>query len=220
VENLYTDYDVKKAAEYLDKAGLKMGPDGKTRLRPDGKPLEITIETERTGAELDALNMIVEQWTAVGVKTALKAMIRDTFWTRAGNNEVQVAVWSTDRGLEPFVDPIYLFPFDERSWMAPAYGTYYKTGGKLGIKPEGKLAEAQALFDKMRGEVDKTKFVDLGKQIVKMAVEEVWTLQTVGMMPGPVIVKSNLKNVPTTYTQDWIIMAPGNMDPCTWFYKK
>jgi peptide/nickel transport system substrate-binding protein len=58
VENIYTEYDPKKAAEYLDKAGLKMGPDGKTRLRPDGKPLEVTIETERTGAHFDALQLI------------------------------------------------------------------------------------------------------------------------------------------------------------------
>ncbi len=50
VGTLYSEYDVKKAAESLDKAGLKMGPDGKIRLRPDGKPLEITIETERTGS--------------------------------------------------------------------------------------------------------------------------------------------------------------------------
>ena len=63
---------------------------------------------------------------------------------------MQISVWSTDRGLEPFVDPIYVFPFDERSWMAPAFGTYYKTGGAQGIKPTGKLAEAQALFDQFK----------------------------------------------------------------------
>lgn len=220
VEALYVDYDVKKAAEYLDKAGLKMGPDGKFRLRPDGKPLEVTIETERTGAELDALNMIVENWNAVGVKTALKTMTRDAFWPRATGNEVQISVWSTDRGLEPFVDPIYLFPFDERSWMAPAYGTYYKTGGKSGIKPEGKLAEAQALFDTMKSTIDQAKFVEIGKQIVKMAVEEVWTIQTVGMVPAPLVVKNNFRNVPEKYTQDWIIMSPGNLDPSHFFFKK
>ena len=220
VEALYMDYDVKKAAEYLDKAGLKMGADGKFRVRADGKPLEITIETERTGAELDALNMIVENWNAVGVKTALKTMTRDAFWPRATGNDVQISVWSTDRGLEPFVDPIYLFPFDERSWMAPAYGTYYKTGGTAGIKPTGKLAEAQALFDQMKGTIDQAKFVELGKQIVKMAVEEVWTIQTVGMVPAPVVVMNNFRNVPEKYTQDWIIMAPGNLDPSHFFFKK
>jgi peptide/nickel transport system substrate-binding protein len=220
VENLYTDFDVKKAAESLDKAGLKMGPDGKVRLRPDGKPLEVTIETERTGAEVDALQLIVENWNAVGIKTALKTMNRDAFWPRATGNQVQISVWSTDRGLEPFVDPIYIFPFDERSWMAPAYGTYYKTAGAQGIKPTGKLAEAQALFEQFKATLDPAKQIELGKQMIKMSVEEVWTLQTVGMSPVPTIVKNNFRNVPEKYTQDWIFMSPGNLDPCHFFYKK
>jgi len=220
VENLYTDYDPKKAAEYLDKAGLKMGPDGKVRLRPDGKPLELTIETERTGADVDALQLIVETWNAVGVKTALKTMNRDAFWPRATGNQVQISVWSTDRGLEPFVDPIYIFPFDERSWMAPDYGIYYKTAGAKGIKPTGKLAEAQALFDQFKATVDPAKQLEIGKQLIKMSVEEVWTLQTVGMTPVPTVVKNNFRNVPEKYTADWIFMAPGNLDPSHFFFKK
>ena len=44
---------------------------------------------------------------------------------RANSNEVMIASWETDRGLVPMVDPIYLFPFDERSWMGPAFGTWY-----------------------------------------------------------------------------------------------
>jgi peptide/nickel transport system substrate-binding protein len=220
VENLYTDFDPKKAAEALDKAGLKMGPDGKVRLRPDGKPLEITIETERSGTDLDALQLITENWNAVGVKTALKSMTRDAYWPRATGNQVQIAVWGTDRGLEPFVDPIYIFPFDERSWMAPAFGVWYKTGGKEGIKPTGKLAEVQGLFDQFKLTIDQKKQLDLGKQMIKTAVEEAWTIQTVGMSPVPVIVKNNFRNVPEKFTQDWIIMSPGTLEPSHFFFKK
>ncbi len=220
VEAIYTEYDPTLANELLDKAGLKMGPDGKTRLRPDGKPLEITIETERSGADVDALQLIVENWNAVGVKTALKTMTRDLFWPRATGNEVQISVWSTDRGLEPFVDPIYVFPFDERSWMAPAYGTYYKTAGAQGEKPTGKLAEAQQLFDQFKATLDPAKQLEIGQQLVKMAAEEAWTISTVGMVPAPCIVKNNFRNVPEKYTQDWIFMSPGNLDPSQFFFKK
>lgn len=220
VEKLYADFDQKKAAELLDKAGLKLGSDGKIRTRSDGKPLEIVIETERTGAEVDGIQLVAEAWTAVGVKTTVKTMTRDLFWPRATGNETQISVWSTDRGLEPFVDPIYLFPFDERSWMAPANGVWYKSGGQKGEKPEGKLAEAQQLYDKMRAELDPAKQVDIGKQIVKMATEEAWTISTVGMVPAPVVVKNNFRNVPEKYTQDWIIFAPGSIDPPQFFFKK
>jgi peptide/nickel transport system substrate-binding protein len=220
VGTLYGEYDVKKAAEYLDKAGLKMGPDGKVRLRPDGKPLEITIETERTGSQLDAVQLVAENWTAVGVKTVVKTMTRDLFWPRATGNEVQVSVWGTDRGLEPFVDPIYVFPFDERSWMAPAFGTYYKTNGAQGAKPTGKFAEAQEIYNQMKVTTDEAKFLELGKSLIKMVTEEAWTISTVGGVPAPTVISNKLVNVPKVVTQDWIFFSPGNQKPYTFYFKQ
>jgi peptide/nickel transport system substrate-binding protein len=220
VEKIYSEYDVKQANEFLDKAGLKMGPDGKVRLRPDGKPLEITIETERTGTLLDAVQLVAENWNAVGVKAAVKSMARQAYWDRAVANEVQIATWGTDRGLEPFVDPIYVFPFDERSWMAPAFGIYYKTLGASGLKPEGKLAEAQGLFDQFKSTIDAAKQITIGKQLIKMVSEECWTIATVGMSPGPLVVPNNFRNVPEKFTADWIFMSPGTLDPCHFFWKK
>ena len=169
---------------------------------------------------MDALQLITENWNAVGVKTALKSMTRDAYWPRATGNQVQISVWGTDRGLEPFVDPVYIFPFDERSWMAPAFGVWYKTGGKDGIKPTGKMAEVQAMFDQFKLTIDPKKQIELGKQMVKTASEELWTISTVGMSPQPAIVKNNFRNVPAKFTQDWIIMAPGTLDPSHFFFKK
>jgi peptide/nickel transport system substrate-binding protein len=218
LETLYAQYDPALAAEHLDKAGLTMGANG-VRQRPDGKPLEITIETERTGTDLDAIQLVSEMWTAVGVKTVVQTMTRDLFWPRATGNEVQVSVWSTDRGLEPFVDPIYMFPFDNRSWMGPLFGVYYNTGGQDGEAPTGKMLEAQQLYDTWKQTIDADEQIAIGKQIVRIATEEAWTISTVGMVPGPLIVKNNFRNVPEEYTQDWIYMSPGNLDPSQFFFK-
>jgi hypothetical protein len=49
------------------------------------------------------------------------------YWPRATPNEVMIATWKTNRGLVPMVDPIYQFPFDDRSWMSPAFGMWYKS---------------------------------------------------------------------------------------------
>ena len=146
-------------------------------------------------------------------------MNRDTYWPRATGNLVQIAVWSTDRGLQPFVDPIYIFPFDERSWMAPAFGTYFKTNGEKGEKPTGKLAESQALYLQFKAESDPAKQTEIGKQLIKLATEEAWTISIVGQVPAPLVVMNNFHNVPKNYTQDWIIMSPGNLDPSHFYFK-
>ena len=41
----FIEFSTDKANALLDGLGLKMGADGKTRMRPDGKPLEIVMET-------------------------------------------------------------------------------------------------------------------------------------------------------------------------------
>ncbi len=217
---LYTEYDTKLAAEFLDKAGLKVGPDGKTRMRSDGKPLEVNVETERTGAELDAVQLVVSDWNAVGVKATLKTMSRELFNTRTYGNLMQVAVWQTGKALEPWSDPMVILPIDQRTYFAPAFGVYYNTGGAKGEKPTGKFAEIIQLWDQLKLTTDPAKQAAIGKQIVKLNTGEVWTITTVGMATVPVIVKNNFRNVPDKYIDDTVVWSPGALDPSHFFFKK
>jgi peptide/nickel transport system substrate-binding protein len=116
------------------------------------------------------------------------------------------------------VDPIYQFPFDERSWMAPAFGSWYKTSGKSGEETTGDLKQAQELYDQYRSTVDAAKQLELGKQIVRMSSEGLWTIGTVGMVPSVVVVKNNFRNVPEQHVSDWLIMSPGTTDPAQYYF--
>ncbi|MEW6233330.1 MAG: ABC transporter substrate-binding protein [Chloroflexota bacterium] len=220
LENLNAQYDRSLANSLLDEIGLKKGPDG-WRTKPDGTRLEITVEGmvwEKSMA--DEMELVVAAWNAVGVKTSLKTMAREIYWPRACANEVQVATWTTDRGLVPMVDPIYLFPFDERSWMAPLFGVWYKSGGKMGEEPPEEFKKAMDLYSKYKVTVDPKEEVKIGKEIVKMAAENLWVVGTVGMVPNVVVVKDNFKNVPKDFTTDWIIMSPGTLDPHQFYFEK
>jgi len=144
IEAVNAEYDPATAESLLDGLGLVKGDDG-FRTFPDGSELLIVITTSGTGAgELQSAELVTEWWNAVGIKTELKQETRDVFWAAAGANENMVSTWTTDRGLVPMVDPIYQFPFDERSWMAPAYGMWYKTDGAEGEEP---TEEFKAIMD-------------------------------------------------------------------------
>lgn len=222
IENLNGEYDPVLAEQLLDEIGLPKGGDG-FRTFPDGSELLIVIETSATAAGmLDSLELIVEWWNAVGVKTELQTMTREIFWPRAGANEVMVATWELDRGLVPMVDPIYQFPFDERSWMAPAYGIWYKSGGtdENSMEPTEDFKKAMALYDEYKATVDPARQLEIGKEIVRMSSENLWTIPTVGMVPNPVVVKDNFMNVSPNHTADWIIMTPGTMDPAQFYFSE
>jgi peptide/nickel transport system substrate-binding protein len=219
-ESLYAQYDQAKSNALLDEVGLKKGADG-FRTLPNGKPLELTIETYQTGGpEFDSMELIRKDWEAVGLKMALKTTPRETYVPRGNNGELQIGTWGTDRGLEPFVDPVYVFPYDERSRMAPAWGLYYKSGGKQGEKPEGDVAKAHELFGQFRSTVDPQKQIEIGKQIVKLESDNLWVIGTVGAVPSIAVVKNNFRNVPENAVTDWIFMSPGNLDPAQFFFKK
>jgi peptide/nickel transport system substrate-binding protein len=203
----------------LDEIGLEKGPDG-FRTRLDGSPLEITMEgMEWDKASTDEMQLVVSYWNAVGIKTTLSLLNRDIYWPRAGANEVQVATWTESRAIDPMVDPIWIFPFDERSWMAPAFGTWYKSGGKLGEEPNEFFKEAMALYDEFKTSVDPERQMEIGKQLVRWNAENVLVIGTVGLVPNVVVVKDNFKNVPENFTTDWIYMAPGTLEPCHFYFE-
>jgi len=213
IENIYGEYDVELAMSLLDEIGLPVGSDG-YRTFADGSPLQLVIETSYTsGTQLDGVELVAENWRAAGINTSVETMSRDVFWPRAGANEVMIAVWSTDRGLVPMIDPIYQFPFDERSWMGPAFGIWYKSQGADGEEPNAELKELMDLYDQYRATVDPDEQLAIAKELVRKTTMGLNVIQTAGMSPGPVVVKNNFYNVQSEHTSDWLIMTPGTMDP-------
>lgn len=67
-ETTWIEYDPDGANELLDGIGLKWDADKKVRLRADGKPLQVILETTaKTGsADLDAWELVVRYFKAVG----------------------------------------------------------------------------------------------------------------------------------------------------------
>jgi peptide/nickel transport system substrate-binding protein len=214
LEDYYGEYDPAKAEELLVEAGLVKGDDGVYTFE-DGTPVELTVEGSDSvsGGSKDTLELVVENWNAIGLKTVLTISSRDIYWPAANGNQVMIGTWETDRGLVPMVDPIYQFPFDERSWMGPAFGIWYKSGGKEGEEPTGELRDLQKLYDEYRATIDPAKQTEIAIEIVKMTTENLNAIGTVGMSPAMTVVKNNFHNVMEHFTSDWIIFTPGTMDP-------
>jgi peptide/nickel transport system substrate-binding protein len=219
IVNIYGELDPDLAGELLDGIGLTVGADG-FRTFEDGTVIDLIIETQDTGTALDVIELVAENWNAIGLKTSIKAMTRDIYWPRAIGNEVMIATWGTDRGLVPMVDPVYQFPFDERSWMAPSFGIWYKSGGEQGEEPTDLFKEVMDLYDQYRTTVDPAQQVEIGKEIVRISTENLFVIETVGMSPALVIAKNNFHNVimDQSFVSDWITMAPGTQDPSHYYF--
>lgn len=213
LENYMGEYDPDAAMAKLDEIGLLVGDDG-FRTFADGSELLIVIDTSATQfGEGDTVELVAEWWNAIGVRTDFNIMTRDIYWDHALNNQAMVSTWDQGRALTPMVDPIGIFPFDNRAWIAPAYGDWYKSGGELGEEPTEEFKTAMALYDEYLSTTDSDRQQAIGQELVRMSTEGLWGIGTVGMLPQAAVVKNNFMNVPDSHTADWIIMTPGTLDP-------
>jgi peptide/nickel transport system substrate-binding protein len=221
--NAYIKYDPKEANRLLDEMGLKRGPDG-YRLRPDGKRLEITLEYVQMETPKRQTNELVERyWDAIGIKVAVKEITGELQGTRAKANLIQMGLWHADRcGFLFPLEPFWFVPMRhewEITWC-PLWAQWYVTGGKAGEEPPKELKTNIQLWEKMKTAISEKERIRLGKEILKSNAENLWTIGTVGLAPHPVIVRSNLRNVPEKVLFGWDTYFTYPYNTCQFFFKQ
>ena len=209
----WAQYDPDLANQLLDGIGLtNRNPDG-IRLLPDGKPLQIVVETAGEETEqTDVLELIRDHWSKVGVELFIKPSQREVFYSRINAGETQMAVWW---GLEnamllPEMSPAEFAPLSPDQFQWPAWGLWAQTSGQMGEEPDlDSVKQLMALKQEWGLAPD-----DAAREVVWHKILTLWTDQvfTIGIVSGVeqlVVVSNKLKNVPERGTY--------NFDPGAYF---
>jgi peptide/nickel transport system substrate-binding protein len=222
---LWSTYDLNKANDMLDKIGLdKKDPQG-YRLRQDGKG-RLGIEVTTLGGQFvqytQISEMVREHWRKIGIDLRIQEVERTLAIKRGGANENQLLTWSNDGTDTLFVAPGWLFPLDGSSWYSPLYGTWFQSGGTQGKEPPPRMREVMEKWRKAFG-VQEEERIQLGKEIWKIALDEVWYIGVAGQagaVEGVQVAKVDLGNVPERFTNVNISWPPSISRPVTFFWKK
>ena len=91
------------------------------RLLPDGRPFVFNVNV--TGVERpdwgDALEIIREQWSDIGVGLNSSSVERSIYYSRGEANEHDFMVWTAPGGLDPTLSPRnVLAVHPQASWFA------------------------------------------------------------------------------------------------------
>lgn len=223
LEKVWTEYDPKKANELLDSLGLKKGPDG-IRLRPDGKPLEITIE--HTSGPGDPTNdqheLIRRYWSALGIKVNVKYVERSLYEEHVHNGEIEVGYWGFDRCSVVKADPgRWLGTIDDGPW-APLYGHWYANSPYKKEEPpkDHPIREIWALWEKTQQEPDEAKRNAYFQQLLGIHKKHPWAIGVVGEMTAPYIVSNNFRNFLDGFIADDTLRDDGLLNPQQYFIKR
>ncbi len=206
----WIEYDLKHANQLLDEIGLTGRDDRGVRLLPDGRPLEILIQTAGESTEqTDVLELISDSWLQAGIKLYSIPSTREVFRNRIFSGNAMMSIWSGMENAIPTAEnsPSELTPSSKYQYQWPKWGSYYESSGKSGEAPD--LAAAQELVDlhdQWMHAYTREQRESVWHQMLEIHRDNMFTIGIVNHVPHPVVVSNYLHNVPQTGFYD---ISPG-----------
>lgn len=203
----WAQYDVDLANALLDEAGLSERSGDGIRVLPDGRPMEIVVETAGERQEVEnALQIITDNWRDIGVKLIMRPLDRDILRNRIFAGTTMAAVWyGWDNGIpQVYTSPDYLAPRYQEFFAWPKWGQYYQNNGKVGeapdMEPAIKLMELSFEWDNATTDEERAK---VWREMLKIHADNVFGIGILAEAPQPIVVSKRLKNVPEKGVWAW-----------------
>lgn len=198
--NAWVKHDVAQANALLDQAGLDKRNEDGIRLLPDGRPMEITIETAgESTLDTDVLELIIDHWSKVGIAVYARTSQRDIFRARAMGGRIMMSVWfGLDNGV-PTADmnPGELAPTMDDQMQWPLWGMHYLSAGTQGVAPD--LPEAAQLVDLLvqwRAAASFDERAEIWHKMLAIYTDQVFSIGLINGTLQPVLYTAKLQNVP------------------------
>lgn len=203
----WTQFDPAKANALLDEIGLNKKRGDGIRLLPDGRPLEIIVESMgESPNELDALELIAETWREIGVALYPKASQRDVVRDRALSGGLVMSIWAGfNNGIATAdMPPTELAPVLSSNLNYAQWGAYEETDGQSGeaidYPPAKKLVE---LYEEWRDSTEKGERARIWHEMLALRAEETFDIGVISSNRQPVVVHNTLRNVPLEGIYGW-----------------
>jgi peptide/nickel transport system substrate-binding protein len=205
--NAWARYAPKEANALLDALGLTARDARDIRLLPDGRPLEIIVETAGEDTEQsDVLELIESTWREVGVKLFTKPLQREVFRNRIFSGATIMSIWGgLENGLPtPDMSPHELAPTSQQQLQWPKWGQHFETAGSAGEAPDMQAAEQLvSLNEQWRTARGREQRADIWRAMLEIHSQQVFSIGIVSGVPQPVVVNARLRNVPAEGIYNW-----------------
>ena len=195
----WTEYNVKKANQLLDKIGLKKGKDG-FRTFADGTPfvldMQLTDIDDIKNSEKTA-ELLTKYYGAVGIKTTTKTYSRDlmTEMCNSNSHSVLVGPMNAINAFNPALRPNGIIPLGIYAPWAGAYGEWVATKGKSGVEPTGDVKQLVALYDKVKAATNYKDMEKYTKQILDLHKKNIWEIGYCSDSPALIYKSKSLQNI-------------------------
>ena len=203
----WAQFDLEQANALLDEIGLTERSEDGLRLLPDGRPMEIIVETAGEETEQsDVLELVEEWWLQLGIRIHTKPSQREVFRNRVFAGDALMSIWfGLENGI-PTADmsPNEFAPTSQQQLQWPKWGQYFETKGVAGEPPdEPEAKKLLELFTAWRGAHDSAERAAIWHEILALYSDQVYSIGLVSGVLQPVAVRQSLHNVPKEAVYNW-----------------
>jgi peptide/nickel transport system substrate-binding protein len=204
---LNAEFNVALANRLLDEMGLKRNGPQKLRTLPDGRVLDLIVDTAgEAEEEKDVLTLIHDQWQKIGVKLHIHNLPRENFRNQTFSGAAIMTLWpgienSLPRGES---SPSELAPTNKGQLQWSKWGDYYESGGKSGEPcdmPEA--CQLLELFHRWERSTNEAEQGAIWQQMLKIHAEQQFTIGIITNVPQPIVLYKTLHNVPVKGIYAW-----------------
>lgn len=218
----YAEFDPQRAGALLDEIGL-LDRDGDGRREgPDGEPLNITLEYGLSETPKQSIvELSVAHWREIGVHISYKQLSGTLLATRAKASLMDMTLWHADRQADILfpIEPFWFVPMHigQEQGVWSKWSRWYLSHGKRGWKPSPEAIQLIEWWERLRRTSDESERLEMGKNILRSQAENLWGIGVAGLAPHPVIVRDDLKNVPSKGYWGWDSRWSWPYYPETWY---
>lgn len=217
----YAEFDPDLANEYLDRAGYSQRDDQGRRLLSNGQPISFVMMAMQRFVHFPPLLELVSQYFQnVGVEMRPEILQSSLVTNRyiANNHDAMADVGQygyTDGEL----DPRWYFPYSYwGAFYAPLwYRWLLDDEGEKAEPPEPMKEQLRIYNERVVPEIDKEKRVVAMREIVEIAIDELWVFGTVLPINNYGVVANNFGNVPESGWDGYMCPTPAVRHPEQFF---
>jgi peptide/nickel transport system substrate-binding protein len=135
----YARFDLAQANRLLNAMGLTARDSRGFRLRPDGRRLDLIVETSGDETEhTDVLELVKDTWGDLGIELLIRPSQLEVFRRRVFSGEAMMSAYNGNFGFglpTPDMSPDWLAPVSQQQLQWPKWGSYFESKGRDGEAP-------------------------------------------------------------------------------------
>jgi peptide/nickel transport system substrate-binding protein len=203
----WSQFDLATANKLLDSLGLAKRDSNGIRLLPDGRPMELIVDTSgESTEETDVLELVRDSWRRAGIALFPRPSQREVFRRRVFSGMSMMSIWSgLNNGIPTAaMSPAELAPTSQEQLQWPKWGQYFQNhneGGEPPALPEAR--ELVALYDEWTIAADDDERAKIWLKMLAIDSQQVFSIGIVSRAPQPIVVGNAVRNVPAEGVYSW-----------------